>query len=261
MNIVLVIPCYNEAKRFETDEYVRFGERNANVSFVFVNDGSVDGTADVLEDAARRLPLQTRIHSLRENAGKAEAVRQGVLLAQDSEPDAIGYWDSDLSTPLQELHAFVDSMGRSAAHQLVIGSRVKLLGRNVQRKLWRHYPGRVFATVVSSILNLPVYDTQCGAKLFRNGPLIQTLFGEPFRVGWTFDVELLARLGQSPYDARECVVEQPLETWTEVSGSKLRPSDSLRAIGELWTIWRSYRPRSPLSVEPVHRQDRHDAAR
>jgi hypothetical protein len=112
---------------------------------------------------------------------------------------------------------------------LVVGSRVQLLGRRVERSPLRHYLGRGFATLAALVLDLPIYDTQCGAKLFRSTDVIREAFARPFSLNWAFDVELLQRLleqqaqGQ-PIDLRQQCVEYPLEEWIDKSGSKLRAS-------------------------------------
>ncbi len=90
-----------------------------------------------------------------------------------------------------------------------------------------------------------VYDTQCGAKLFRAGEETLELFREPFLSAWVFDVEIVARLirqrQRGECSSAETVVrELPLRRWHQVPGSKLRPMDFALALRELWRIWRRY---------------------
>lgn len=251
----IVIPCYNEADRLRPDAFDSFVDREEDVSFLFVDDGSDDGTGRVLRELTSRRPDRLAQVELAGNRGKAEAVRRGVTRALESQPDLIGYWDADLATPLPAISDFLDVVRERPSVELVMGSRVKLLGRRIRRRAVRHYPGRVFATSASLVLDLPVYDTQCGAKLFRNVPRTQRLFSEPFTAGWIFDVELLARylaaLRSDPEAPRpeEAIHELPLWEWTDVAGSKTRPRDFVRAAWDLARIW--WRYRGPAAASPI----------
>jgi hypothetical protein len=166
------------------------------------------------------------------------AVRSGVAAALAGACDFVGYWDSDLSTPLDAVRAFIAVADANPRLEVVIGSRVKLLGRRIQRHAWRHYIGRVFATGASLALGLPVYDTQCGAKLFRAGDLARRVFEAPFRSAWVFDVEILARyiaaVGREEAEAR--IYELPLEAWSDVPGSKVKAWHAGRAAWDLLLI-------------------------
>jgi dolichyl-phosphate beta-glucosyltransferase len=122
-----------------------------------------------------------------------------------------------------------------------------LLGREIDRSVLRHYLGRVFATVASLILRLPVYDTQCGAKLFRVTPTTVSLFATPFCSRWTFDVEIIARHIQkvgSVTTAATQIIEFPLYIWKDVAGSKVKPRHFFIAFFDLCRIYLRY-GRSP----------------
>lgn len=238
----VVVPCYNEAGRLDAREFLSFLETWGGVQFLFVDDGSADGTGDLLESLRRQRPDRIRCIRLRTNSGKAEAVRTGFLAAFEGDFSRVGFWDADLATPLDVIPRFCEILDNPGI-DLVMGARVRLLGRRIRRKAARHYAGRAFATCASAILGIPVYDTQCGAKMFRRTPLVKAAFSVPFTVRWTFDVEILARmivLGRTMGSGSlaDRAVEYPLEHWIDVSGSKLRLSDFFRAAGELNSIRR-----------------------
>lgn len=242
---IIVVPCFNEAARLDVSAFSRFVEADDRYRFLFVDDGSQDNTAQLLEAMAREHPDRCTVVRLDRNRGKAEAVRRGLLAALDQRPTTVGFWDADLATPLESLEDFTGVMETRPNVSIVMGARVKLLGRDVHRSAGRHYIGRLFATAVSFILRMPVYDTQCGAKLLRASGEIRRILEDPFITRWIFDVELLARFalgrgGLGLPEVEDAVYELPLDTWHDVAGTRIRLRDFIRAPLDILRIWWTY---------------------
>ncbi|MDP9362472.1 MAG: glycosyltransferase [Acidobacteriota bacterium] len=244
--LILIVPCYNEERRLDVEAFRQVFVPGHDVDFLFVNDGSRDGTLRLLESLRDSDPQRFAILNLERNSGKAEAVRRGFVATLDGPADYIGFWDADLATPLAELPGFLDILTNRPAIQIVMGARVRLLGREISRRPGRHYFGRVGATLISSSLGLAVYDTQCGAKVFRNSDMLRHVFARPFLSRWIFDVEIIARyIERWGRDAAAAAIyELPVMRWHDVTGSKVKSHDFLRALHDLWKIRRAYRGNS-----------------
>jgi len=243
MNLLVIIPCYNEEFRLDIKAFEKtFSLPEAKgLQFLFVNDGSSDNTLEILTELGNKFEDHVKVLDLKQNAGKAEAIRQGMLLSSELGHEYLGYFDADLATPLEEIPRLFRYTQKTPPPYMVMGSRIKLLGStDIQRKLSRHYVGRVFATIVSNMLQLPIYDTQCGAKLIHKDAVL-TLFKEPFSSKWLFDVELLFRLKKSYADFEGRIVEVPLKKWEDVAGSKIGLLDFLKAPLDLLRIYFHYR--------------------
>ena len=244
--LLLVVPCFNEERRLNPKAFAAFAVSRPEVRLLFVDDGSTDRTGAILEGIRAEAPAAVELARLSANQGKAAAVREGMLAGLRLGPQLIGFWDADLSTPLTAVDDFLALAAKRPEVDIILGSRVMLMGRDIRREAWRHYLGRVFATGVSLSLDLPVYDTQCGAKVLRANEATAALFAEPFHSPWIFDVELLARylaLPAAPGEParRDRIYELAVASWHHVPGSKLRWTDFARAVYELVYIHRRYR--------------------
>jgi glycosyltransferase involved in cell wall biosynthesis len=235
-----VIPCYNEEKRFDVAAVDSYLSANVGIDIVLVNDGSRDGTFALLETLRSRWAKRVILVDQQPNQGKGEAVRVGILRAIASGATYVGYFDADLSTPLDAVTEFIRVLDKNPEIDIVLGARVALLGRQIERRPLRHYFGRVFATAASIALALPVYDTQCGAKLIRVGTGVRRIFDDPFESRWIFDVELLARY-LNECGSQKGLYELALQRWTDVGDSRVKMWDFVRAAVEITSIYRKYR--------------------
>lgn len=220
---LIVVPCYNEETRLDVHAFSSFLAANADIAFVFVNDGSRDGTLDVLSGLKRAFPDRVTVLSLSQNSGKAEAVRQGLLHATATGAELTGYWDADLATPLSSLPDFLAIARRHLQVAVILGSRRALLGHRIDRTPGRRAVSAVCAMLARRAVALPVADTQCGVKLLRNTAALKAAVAQPFTTGWLFDVELIGRLADT-LPRRQAFYELPLSEWNEVAGSKVKPS-------------------------------------
>ena len=206
---ILVVPCYNEAARLDDDALLSLaGGEFPATRLLLVDDGSRDDTGARLAALARRAPGRIEMLALDRNRGKAEAVRQGILAALANGADVVGYFDADLSTPASEIRRLLSILDERPQVAVLIGARI--------------------------------YDTQCGAKLFRRSDALAAALREPFLSRWSFDVELLGRLlvgdATTPAIFERQVLEIPLRSWRDVPGSKLRLSAMAGALKDLADI-------------------------
>ena len=241
----IVVPCYNEMDRIQLPKFSEFLISNDFIYFCFVNDGSTDGTQKLLSDFVNLNPERSQLVNLSKNQGKAEAVRQGInTLLKSSKFQLVGYWDADLAAPLTEIRGFIQKFKSNNELKAVCGSRILRLGSSIRRSVFRHYFGRIFATIVSNILNIPVYDTQCGAKIFL-AEFAEFIFSEKFLSRWFFDVELFARsiehIGRQ--NTVNGVLELPLSQWHDQGQSKVTWANVLQTPMELLRIYLFYRNR------------------
>lgn len=247
----VIIPCYNEAERLNVEQFVKFANAQKHIKLVFVDDGSKDKTIATLTDILKAAPDTVDILVMKENRGKAEAVRNGLAFAAERGDNFIAFLDADLATPLDAILDFISVANRLPEINVVFGSRCGGMGRRVYRKFSRKLVSLICAFLGRLATGLPIRDTQCGAKLFRNTPEFRRSLSEPFKAGWLFDVELFLRISEPGVSQTRKFFEFPVIQWTEIPGSKIKLQDILKSgikmlhlIFSQWKIRRRFQRRS-----------------
>jgi len=216
--------------------------QHPEVHLCFVNDGSTDGTQSVLQKLCEKFPATVNLISSPKNLGKAEAVRMGMLhCLKNTDFEYIGYSDADLSAPLEEFLTLKNYM--TGEIEFCFGSRILKIGSVIERSGKRHYTGRIIATFISNVLDLKVYDTQCGCKLFSR-ELAAYLFEKHFISTWLFDVEIFARI-LSKYGKQKALtkmLEIPLVKWINKDGSKVKATYFFKLWIDLLKIKKTLKP-------------------
>ena len=236
----IVVPCYNEETRLPLEEFQAFLNHTPQVLLCFVNDGSGDNTLQILEDLGRQYPEKVDIVSYADNVGKAEAVRRGIQYCNKKYHHSfIAYLDADLSTSLQECLGMTQYLKDPV--EFCFGSRQKRVGSLIQRKTRRWLTGRIIASIITRIIKLYVYDTQCGCKLFTRDLSVH-LFENPFISKWLFDVEIFLRIiglfGRE--QATQKMVEVPLSRWVDKGVSSVKVTYFFKLWLDLYQINKSY---------------------
>jgi dolichyl-phosphate beta-glucosyltransferase len=228
-DLSVIIPAYNEERRLPAtleSVYLFLSQSGHTFEILVVDDGSLDGTCDVVQEFASHHD-GLRLVSYAPNQGKGCAVRTGMLAARG---DYLLMNDADGSSPIEEVDKLLDALKGGA--DVAIGSRAKVdPGVVVKAQLHRKYIGNTFNLIVQKLLLPGIQDTQCGFKLFKRD-VAQDIFAVARLNGYAFDVELLYIAKLRNYKIAELAIN-----WTNTEGSKVNVlTDSPRMLAEVLRI-------------------------
>ena len=237
VSITVILPAYNEAARLNPALDELWGWLDGHVAelgdvhVLVVDDGSTDGTADVVRarpearatpDAPARLRVLTVPHQ-----GKGAAVRAGMLAA---EGDVLLFADADMATPPDQIPLLLAALEDA---DVALGSRIQADGSDMRasQPAFRRVLGKAFHLFASLWVVGPVQDTQCGFKAFTR-TVARDLFSMQRITSIVFDVELIYLARRRGYRLEIVPIR-----WEDRRGSRMRARPAL-ALRVAWDLLR-----------------------
>jgi glycosyltransferase involved in cell wall biosynthesis len=219
--VFLVIPSYNDSERlrgFLPELCLAVRESGLRIRIQVVDDGSTPEVAsrtdELVERCRAEFPNVLPMVKLEKNRGKGGAVYRGWEGAVE---EWLAFVDADGAIASKDVVRLCEFAILNSHYDGVLGSRVKMMGRDIDRTFKRHLVGRMYSTFANLLIGIPVYDSQCGFKIFKKTAYEAVKDGvNTTRFG--FDMELIALMVKRNFK----LIEMPLRQWSDVPGAKVR---------------------------------------
>ncbi len=221
MTLSIVIPVYNEVRTLEA-VVTRVSAIPVAKEILLVDDGSTDGSRELLNEIAKRPDVRVFFHA--RNQGKGAAIRTGIAAAT---MDLVVIQDADLEYDPEDLPKLMRPIVDGKA-DVVFGSR--FIGSEPHRVMyfWHMVVNRLLTLASNVLTNLNLTDIETCYKMFRR-EVIQSITIEESRFG--VEPELTAKVARMHCRIYEVGISYSGRTYEE--GKKIGWRDGVRAI---WCI-------------------------
>lgn len=223
----IIMPCYNEKQtiRLIIAEVMEVDLGTTKKEIVIVDDGSKDGTREILQELSKKYP-EIKLIFQEVNQGKGAALKRGIL---ESTGDVVVVQDADLEYDPQEYKRLLYPIERGHA-DVVYGSR--FIGGEPHRIIYyRNQVANKFLTMLSNLFTgLNLTDMETCYKMFR-GDLARELAQHLKAKRFGFEPEITARVAKSKAPVYEIGISYYGRSKEE--GKKIGLKDGIKAIWEI----------------------------
>lgn len=231
MKLSILIPVFNE--RYLVKELIRRVlaaplPENMSRELILVDDGSTDGTRDILDAMARENPHTVRYIKHEKNAGKGAAIRTAIAAATG---ELCIFQDADLEYDPRDYAKLLGPLLNGHA-DVVYGSRFLSGERRRVLYFWHSVGNRVLTTLSNVFSDLNLTDMETGYKAFRTS-VLQSI---PIRCrGFGLEPEITAKIAKRGLRIYEVPISYDGRTYLE--GKKITWKDGVRALFVIVKYW------------------------
>ncbi|WKZ35482.1 MAG: glycosyltransferase family 2 protein [Anaerolineales bacterium] len=220
MKLSVIIPVYNEVESIETI-LKRVQATKLVHEIIVVDDGSQDGTRDILKKLGKKKRVRVILHE--QNKGKGAAVRTGMSAAKG---DVLLIQDADLEYDPRDYPELLKPIEEGLA-EVVYGSR--FLGRAHRVTMFWHMIANKSLTLMTNVLyDTILTDMETGYKVFKR----EVIEGVTFRANsFDFEPEFTAKMLKRRYRIFEVPITFNPRDYTQ--GKKIKLHDAFAAV---WTL-------------------------
>jgi len=225
--ITAIIPVYNDRKSLERalpESIDTLAKITPGFEIIVAEDGSTDGSAEVVREFSRKDPRVRLLHS-DSRLGRGNALNRAI---REARGEIVCYYDVDLATSMQHISELMTAIKNGAV--ISTGSRL-LPSSDTVRTGGREIASRSYNFLVRLILGSCIFDHQCGFKGFRRDcilPLLLTIRSDH----WFWDTEILVRAQRKGYTVAEFPVH-----WRAGKGTTVRIKDIFSMGSSILRLW------------------------
>jgi len=221
MNLDIIIPVYNEKKTIGVvvNKVLQYKELNTNI--IIVDDGSTDGTLEIINKLQKDYPNNIKVLSHDRNLGKGAAIKTAI---KNLKSEIVLIQDADLEYDPSDYSKLLNPILNNKA-DVVYGSRF-LGGQQVRVHLFWNYLANKLLTLTTNILvNMNFTDMETGYKVFKREALNSIIIKEN---SFTFEPEITIKLSKKNLIFYEVPISYYGRSYDE--GKKIKLKDAFLVL-------------------------------